>query len=374
MKRLLKKTKGLIRGVPSAVLLSAAIHLILLSVAGGLVVFTAIKKTEKKFVPPPPVERPKMELIKPKVNVKKNVKSGSTQRIVSQAPASMPDMQLPALEGVGKGLGSGIGGFDMMPDISEMGLFGGTKSMAIGNDFEGTFYSLGYDRRGKKTSVNSVGEIAIVKQFMDADWNPMVFSPYYRAPQKLYTTHFMIPPISTEHGPEQFGVDLGRNMYIEFFMLHYKGKIARKEGGRYRFWGCADNFMIVRVDKKIVFSVSFGTTPHDDMVRWSVKGDKDKEYGKYHMGSGLAGMSDWFELEPGVPVEMEVLMGDSGGWCEAMLVVEDASEDYPRNREGMPVLPIFKTEDLPRPLIEKLEYLLIRDEVSLNDPLKFNVY
>ncbi len=40
--------------------------------------------------------------------------------------------------------------FEMMPDISEMSLLGDQKSAAVGNDFEGTFYSLRYDRRGLK--------------------------------------------------------------------------------------------------------------------------------------------------------------------------------------------------------------------------------
>jgi hypothetical protein len=287
----------------------------------------------------------------------------------------MPDMQLPALEGVGEGLGSGIGGFEMIPDVAEMGIFGGTKSMAIGNDFEGTYYSFQYDRRGKKIPADREDMHAVLKQFIAADWNPMVFAPYYRSPQKLYTTHFMIPPTPSERGPEQFGVKASKDLSPAFWVMHYKGKIARKAGGRYRFWGCGDNFLMVRVNKKIVLCTTYAWIPWDDVIKWSPTDDKNKEFGKYYMGSGLAGLGDWFELEPGVPVEMELFFGEyEGGWTEAMLVVEDAAEDYPRNREGMPVLPIFKTEDLPKPLIEKLEYLLIRDEVVLDDPLKFNVY
>ena len=66
MKRIVKKTKGLIKGAPTAVLFSAVIHLILFAVFGGMVVFSVMKKMERKFTPPPPVERPKMELKKPK--------------------------------------------------------------------------------------------------------------------------------------------------------------------------------------------------------------------------------------------------------------------------------------------------------------------
>ena len=373
MKRLIRKSKGLIKGTPSAVLISAAIHGILLFVAGGLVVFNVIQKMEKKFVAPPPVERPKMELIKPKVKVKKTVKPGASQRIVSKTVARMPEMQLPALEGMGKGLGTEIGGFDLMPDISQLGMLGGTKSMAVGNDFEGTFYSLQYDRSGKKIPMSEDTLYSVLREFMDADWNPIVFAPYFRGPQKLYTTQFMVPPLSSENCPGYFGVDLSqRKMLPAFWVAHYKGKIARKEGGRYRFWGSGDNFFVVRVNKEVVWNANFLASVQDDLGDWDPEND---ETGRYHMGHGYAHAGHWFELEPGVPVEMEVFFGEeAGGWTKAMLSVEDATVDYPKNREGMPVLPIFKTADLPTPLREQIEYLLIRGEVELNDPLKFNVY
>jgi len=48
------------------------------------VVFNVLKKEEKKFVPPKPVDRPKMKLKKPKVKIKKNSKPKSTTRIVTK--------------------------------------------------------------------------------------------------------------------------------------------------------------------------------------------------------------------------------------------------------------------------------------------------
>ena len=184
MKRLLKKSKGLVRGAPTALLVSAAIHFVLLLLAGTLVVFTAIQKKEKKFVPPPPVERPKMNLIKPRVKMKNPPKSGSTQRIVSKAPAAMPDVQLPELGGMGEGLGGGIGGFEMEPSSMETGLFGSSNSAGAGNDFEGTFYSYWYDRYGKQLALHRYDTVHIVIDFLKNDWNPLVFSRFYRSPKK----------------------------------------------------------------------------------------------------------------------------------------------------------------------------------------------
>ena len=79
------------KGGTSGFVISLVIHAALFLLAGLLVVFTVQQKEEKKFVPPAPVERPKMQLKKPKVKVKKTTKPKTTQRIVTKMKsASMP--------------------------------------------------------------------------------------------------------------------------------------------------------------------------------------------------------------------------------------------------------------------------------------------
>ena len=125
-KRGVKTTKG----TPSAVLLSILIHAALFLLAGTLVVFTVVKKREVEFEPPKAVERPKMKLKKPKVKIKKTSRPKPTQRIVTKLDrASMPDIQLPEMSGMGEGLGDAVGGFDMLPDLSEASYFGTGQSI-----------------------------------------------------------------------------------------------------------------------------------------------------------------------------------------------------------------------------------------------------
>ena len=148
MKRASKKEREITKGMPSAVVLSILIHAALFLLAGMFVVFTVVKKEEQKFVPPKAVERPKMKLRKPKVKVKKSSKPKPTTRIVTKVKrASMPDIQLPEMSGMTAGLAGGIGGFDLMPDLGEVTVFGGGQS--IGNDFVGTFYDFKRDRSGR---------------------------------------------------------------------------------------------------------------------------------------------------------------------------------------------------------------------------------
>jgi len=108
-----------------AVLGSCAVFSLLFLLSGMLVVFTVVKKEERCFSPPKVVERPKMKLKKPKVKVAKTSKPKPTTRIVTKVNrASMPDIQLPEMSGMGDGLASGIEGFDMMPEFEEVSYFG----------------------------------------------------------------------------------------------------------------------------------------------------------------------------------------------------------------------------------------------------------
>lgn len=367
-----KKSSGLIKGVPTAVLASMLIHGAIFLVAGGLVVFSVVKKMEKKFEPPPPVQRQKIELKKPKVKVKKRVRPKSATRITSKSVQGMTQVQLPEMPSMTEGLGGGVGGFELMPDVADMGLFGAKSSIAMGNDFVGTFYSLEMTRSGEFEAIGVDKTQALIRRFMDSGWNPRVFAPYYRSPQKLYTTHFMIPPIPSEHGPSQFGIQLSEEVSPAFWLIHYKGKIARKEGGRFRLRGTGDNYLIVRVNKEVVLVTGFGNSQMLHFGEWR---SSHEDSWRYLMGHGWATVGDWFDLEPGVPVEMEVIAGDYfGGWFKCMIVVEEKGGIYPKNEDGMPILPAFKTAEIPEKVKNKMTYLLTPGEVNLDSDLMFNVY
>ena len=243
-------SKGVVKGASSGLLVSLLVHVGAFLLAGLLVVFTVVNKKEKKFVPPKPVERPKMKLKKPKVKVKKNAKPKSTTRIVTKIQkADMPDIQLPELGGVGAGLGdgSGIGGFDLMPDLGSISVFGGGQS--IGNDFEGRFYDLKRDRHGGPIAMERDPYMTIVQKLARNDMKESILAPYYQAPNKLYTTHFLIPPIMTPMAPDRYGVPETESY---FFLLKYEGKLVYKEDIKFRFWGTGDAYCVVLVDGETV--------------------------------------------------------------------------------------------------------------------------
>ena len=367
MKRRAKKTQKVTKGMPSAVLLSIAIHAALFLLAGMLVVFTVVKKEEQKFEPPKAVERPKMKLKKPKVKIKKTSKPKPTARIVTKMDkASMPDIQLPEMSGLSAGLEGGIGGFDMMPDFSEVSVFGGGQS--IGNDFEGVLYDLKRNRHGRGVPMGNDMFRVQLRKFVLSGWDRSKLAKYYRSPKKLYTTHFMIPPMPTPMAPDIFGAP---EMDSYYFMMIYKGKLVSPKPITFRFWGSGDAYLMVRVDGREVLLACWHF--HDPYFDWWQSTSADTR--KYYMGNQQAAVGDWITLEPGVPLDMEVMFGEyRGGDLSAILAVEVQGEEYEENKFGAPILPAFKTAEFSRDLVEEIQQYLPENEINLTNGPVFSDY
>ena len=369
MKRRLKKPK-VNKGMPSAVLLSIVIHVALFLLAGMLVVFTVVKKEEKKFVPPKAVERPKMKLKKPKVKVKKNTKPKATTRIVTKINrASMPDIQIPELSGMGEGLGEMLGGFDMMPDLGEPTLFGTTQS--IGNDFVGTYYDFTREQSGRNIPMSPEQLIGVLRKFVKSDWRPSKLGRYYRSPNKLYTTCFAIPQTLSWIGPAAFGGKVGCNYC---YALHYKGKLVHPEDITFRFWGLGNECLIVRVDGEVVLNGGYPRAGGSlDTLAITHPWQTDSpDSRKYWMANTLSVVGDRITLKAGEPLDMEVLIVDLlGNKLSGVLCVEVEGEEYEREPErGGPILPLFKTEMLSLDQIENIHSgLSPHDGCATNGPV-----
>ena len=82
---------------------------------------------------------------------------------------------------------------------------------------------------------------------------------------------------------------------------------------------------------------------------------------------------DIMHLEAQMKVEklmretLEIFMGDQGGLCARMLVVEVEGVDYPQNKQGGPILPVFKTAKLSHDLIDRIYFDLAPNECCLTN-------
>ncbi|MDF7822451.1 hypothetical protein P4B35_00380 [Pontiellaceae bacterium B12227] len=367
MKKKIADPKKVNKGAPSGFVLSLMIHAAAFMLAGMLVVFNVVKKEEKKFVPPKPVDRPKMKLKKPKVKVKKSSKPKSTTRIVTKVRrASMPDIQLPEMSGMGDSLAGGIGGFDISPDLEEVSVFGGGQT--IGNDFEGTIYHLKYDRRGGLIPMDQVQFMLVLREYARSGFKKSKLSRYYQSPKKLFTTHFMVPPIVAPVAPDAFGIP---ELESYFFFVNYKGKLVYKEDIKFRFWGIGDAYVSVLVDGEHV--LLNGWDGRLEQLDYWQSSDADND--KYFLANQTMHVGDWIELKAGEPVDMELFFGEwVGGQVSCCLLVEVEGVDYPQTRQGGPLLPAFKTEDFSRDQLEEIRKYLPEGECTLTNGPVFRDY
>lgn len=192
---------------------------------------------------------------------------------------------------------------------------------------------------------------------------------YYRWPQKLYTTFIYLPTIGFEHVPRSFGIPDEVNTAL--WMVHYKGRIMSKEGGRFRFWGRGNHVLATRVNGVETGFLGFRTISHL-VSDWRSSSD---EHLRYFTGKMAMAVGDWFELEPGKPVDMEVVIGDHNGWdTQATLRIQKEGVFYPKNKDGGPILPVFKTAEIAKHLKDEIKYLTIAGDQDLDSDLIFNVY
>ena len=149
------------------------------------------------------------------------------------------------------------------------------------------------------------------------------------------------------------------------WMAHYKGQLVHKDGITFRFWGGADNVLVVRVNGKIVLSGCNGWNGEETIDPWQSTSADSR---KYYVGLRPAAVGDWITLEPGIPLEMELIFGEvPGGTFGMMLAVEEEGVEYPKGRRGNPLLPIFKTAEPSLDLIETIHADLYPDMVCVTN-------
>ncbi|MDZ8120520.1 hypothetical protein [Pontiella agarivorans] len=369
------QSKGISKGAPSGFLISILIHAGAFMLAGLLVVFSVTQKEEKKFVPPKPVDRPKMKLKKPKVKVKKSSKPRATNRIVTKVQkASMPDIQLPELSGIGDNLSGDIGGFEIMPDLGQLSVLGSSQS--IGSDLEGTYYDLKLDRQGRFISNDKETFRANMIDFIRKGWRPSTLAKFFRSPNKIYATSLVVPTTQSSIAPAAFG---DKDASGAQWMVHYKGELVHAEGITFRFWAAADETLLVRVDGEIVIGAKWANTDtgwsnvEPDTVTPFWQSSSMDSY-RFILGNSRAAVGDWITLEPGVPLDLEIIIGDNGGKANFCLAVEEQGVEYPESKQGGPILPVFKTAPISRDMMDIIYKDLVEGEVSLTNGPVFNDY
>lgn len=349
----------------SAAMVSLGIHAVLIVVAISFVAVRVYVKDEQVFEAKP-VSRPHMKL--KKLTVPVNVKKKKIQKpklrktIVSKPKTKSMDIKMPEISGIKGGTGymdgGGLGGIGFGLDID---LFGGSKGS--GNELEGVFFDLKMEPDGSPTEmrqtvagIDTVKEQSqnnmyreVVKNFLGSWSISRLEKRYFKAPKSKFATCFMVPHMPALEAPKAYGVD--DVVQPKRWVAYYSGKFAAPETGRYRFWGIADDLMLVRVKKNLVIDASLGNKGVTD---WESKDPRNRKL-KVDGESGMV-VGDWFHMSKEKPADIEVLIGEMpGGTFYCRLLIEQEGVEYPKGNDGRPILPIFKTQEIPEKLLPQMK-------------------
>jgi len=124
------------------------------------------------------------------------------------------------------------------------------------------------------------------------------------------------------------------------WMAWYRGQVLPPRPGRYRFWGYADNHLLVAIDGKPVFE---GSRRDSSFKELGIPRTDNPALPCLIARAGFA-CSDWIELS-GDSVQLDLLFGDVGGnLTSGLLLVEREGDTYEETFWGQPKWPLFLTE------------------------------
>ncbi|MEM1295252.1 MAG: hypothetical protein AAGH89_07795 [Verrucomicrobiota bacterium] len=146
------------------------------------------------------------------------------------------------------------------------------------------------------------------------------------------------------------------------WLAWYHGEVVPPQPGRYRFWGYADNQLLVSVDGKPVFEGSrYDSSFQEDL---NVSRTNHPSFPCLNASAGFAS-GPWIELD-GSKVQLDILFGEIyANATSGLLLVECESETYENTFWGQPKWPLFLTETPTSSEVRELEELRLHMEEKL---------
>lgn len=227
--------------------------------------------------------------------------------------------------------------------------FFGTRDMGKKNlGLAGTFYDAKQTRSRKPTDMDVNQFSELIRKFVGEGWRESVLREFYQAPKRLYTTQIFMPNMPADEGPKAFDVD--NEVKPSRWLVHYEGKVSPDKTGEYRFVGAGDDYLVVRVNGKLVLDHGFAKA-----TDWHA--DKYYDYGWTKVPKGFA-RGDKFRVTAGQTYDLDILISERpGGLVFFCLLLEDQGVKYSQDEKGNPILPIFRLAKQPIPELEKNQTL-----------------
>jgi len=338
----LRSYKNKKRGVVAVVVAAAiAFHLVAALIAAGVYIVHAIVEEAEDFEQAPIVAAPQK---KPEyqVNIQKLKKRSVPPRprpIVVHNPNNivLPAFNVPKIDATIAITGRGSGGFgvgvnagappQIKIDITNFGYTG-----LVPGALEGRYIDFGKDAKGKARKSSFVNEF---REFIRGKWTLSRLKQYYISDTKLYSKFFCFPNMASVEAPNAFQLKDGS---ITWLCL-YTGTF-QLPAGSYRFSGCGDNQLIVKIKNNMVFDGSY--MPAGRAISGFKPRDDPNEKGQWRQSLERVVFGDWFSVSD-TTTPIQIVLADYGGRFYSQLYLEKKGAHYGVNKSDSdrPKIPLF---------------------------------
>lgn len=339
------------------IVISIAVHVMGGGVLAVIKIAEALKEEPEFEAPPVVASEPPPPPPPPPPTARRTQRSmPRPQPLAAQNPQNIDvpaieinnaDLNMVTGRGIGGGLGEIGGGTLDQVNITAFGF-----DQALEGTLTGTLYDFKTDADGEpiKRSWDMANFSEVINKFSPSikefsrNFNTSKLNRnFFRAEKKLYGSYFVIPWGPASIAPKSFGVE--GVIAPSLIGCHYKGSYKPSETGRFRFFGRADDVVIVRVNGRVVFDGSIGIAQGQSYSSWrqsssARKHDEDEGVRTYfRLPNHFQGKTgDWFQLVEGQKTDVEIFIAEvPGGDFGAYLLIE---------KQGVPGLKIFSTRPL----------------------------
>ena len=165
---------------------------------------------------------------------------------------------------------------------------------------------------------------------------------------------------SYNHFPEN--VSLDSYSTIHGWMAWYSGQVKAPEPGKYRFWGYADNNLLVSINGKAVFEGSRADSHFRNDLNVFRKNHPSLPC--LNSRSGFA-RGKWITMGDD-PVRIDLLFGErSENLTSGILLIEKEGSPYDKTYWGQPMWPLFLTEFPTDKQLAELDQLRMHMEENI---------
>ena len=124
------------------------------------------------------------------------------------------------------------------------------------------------------------------------------------------------------------------------WLAWFHGQVLPPRPGRYRFWGYADNHLLVAINGKPVYEGSRRDSSFNEL---GIPRTNNPALPCLIAPAGFA-CCEWIELR-GAPIQLDILFGERGGnLTSGLLLIERDGDTYEETFWGQPKWPLFLTE------------------------------